>query len=77
MMTMIQLLIAKSDCDSKLKTATKICLSLEPEKRYSDATELKQFVNKSDKIVFAHNFSLVFFKELLNDKVIPSFCIVI
>lgn len=66
-------LIDDADCDSKLKTATKICLSLEPEKRFTDATELKQFVNKNDNIVFPHNFSLDFFKEQLNDNVILHF----
>lgn len=66
-------LIDNADCNSKLKTATKICLSLEPEKRFSNATELKQFVNKNDNIVSPHIFSLDNFKELINDSVILHF----
>lgn len=66
-------LIDKSDCNFKLKEATKICLSLEPGKRFSDAMELKKFVQKSDTVVLPHNFSLDFFKKLLNNNVILHF----
>ena len=66
-------LIDKSDCNFKLKAATKICLSLEPEKRFPDAIELKKFVQKSDTVVLPHNFSLDFFKKLLNNNVILHF----
>ena len=59
--------INNADCDSKLKAATKICLSYEPEKRFSDATELKRFVNKKDNVTLPHNFSLDFLKEQLNN----------
>lgn len=66
-------LIDRSDCNFKLKAATKICLSLEPEKRFPDAIELKKFVQKSDTVVLPHNFSLDFFKKLLNNNVILHF----
>lgn len=65
-------LIDKSECNFKLKEAVKICLSLKPEERFSNAMELKKFVHKSDTVV-THNFSLDFLKKLLSDSVILHF----
>lgn len=65
-------LIDKSECNFKLKEAVKICLSLKPEERFSNAMELQKFVHKSDTVV-PHNFSLDFLKKLLSDSVILHF----
>ena len=65
-------LIDKSECNFKLKKAVKICLSLKPEERFSNAMELQKFVHKSDTVV-PHNFSLDFLKKLLSDSVILHF----
>ena len=65
--------IDESECNFKLKEAVKICLSLKPEKRFSDAVELKKFVQKSDTVIIPHNFSLDFFKKMLSESVILHF----
>lgn len=65
-------LIDKSECNFKLKEAVKICLSLKPEERFSNAMELQKFVHKSDTVV-PLNFSLDFLKKLLSDSVILHF----
>lgn len=65
-------LIDKSECNFKLKEAVKICLSIKPEERFSNAMELQKFVHKSDTVV-PHNFSLDFLKKLLSDSVILHF----
>lgn len=44
-----------------------------PEKRFSDAVELKKFVQKSDTVIIPHNFSLDFFKKMLSESVILHF----
>lgn len=62
-------LIESSECDEKLKEATKICLSTKPEQRFENAISLKKYVYENKQNTSKANFSLDFFKDLLKRSV--------
>lgn len=66
-------LIESADCNTKLKEATKICLSNDPNKRFENAIQLKNYVHENEVKFSAPTFSLDFFKDLLKDKIILHF----
>lgn len=66
-------LIESADCNAKLKEATKICLSNDPNKRFENAMHLKNYVHENEVGISTPTFSLDFFKDLLKDKIILHF----
>lgn len=66
-------LIENADCNLKLKESTKICLSNNPDNRFENAVQLRNYVHENEFSVPAPTFSLDFFKDLLKDKIILHF----
>lgn len=61
-------LIDGVECNTRLKSATKICLADKPEKRFSDAMKLQEFIYSEEAVGIQKNFSLDFFRKILNDN---------
>lgn len=68
-------LIDGAECNTRLKSATKICLADKPEKRFSDATKLQEFIRSHSEtdINIQKNFSLDFFRKFLDDNLVLHF----